>query len=264
MDFTFWSSEQKAVQKYKVSSRINCCAWTNDGQYLALGMANGTVSIRNKVFKRSVSKISASFKCHTNIYVEINVFVFLLQAGDEKGKIERPGGSNSPIYGIALDPISAGNTDILCIADWSQTISFYTLGGQSVGKGQRALGFDPLVLNYFPDGEFITVAGCNKAVQLFTKDGIRLGMLGEQHESWIWTTAIHPYGSSMVQIKYQFVSISHKLYNTFLTFISFTIRWLDVKMEHSHVIHLPLIPFMLCTVSDMHFAKICAILLFSI
>lgn len=123
-----------------------------------------------------------------------NVF----KAGDEKGKIERPGGANNPIYGIAFDPISAGNTDILCIADWSQTISFYTLGGQSVGKGQRALGFDPLNLNYFPDGEFITVAGCNKAVQLFTKDGIRLGMLGEVHESWIWTTAIHPYGSSLV------------------------------------------------------------------
>lgn len=48
-DFTFWSVEQKAVQKIKVSSRINCCAWTSDGQYFAIGMTNGTVSIRNKV-----------------------------------------------------------------------------------------------------------------------------------------------------------------------------------------------------------------------
>lgn len=80
-------------------------------------------------------------------------------------------------------------------------MSFYTLGGQSIGKGQRSLGFDPLVVNFFPDGEFLTVAGCNKAVQLFTKDGIRLGMLGETHESWIWTTAIHPHGSSMVKRK---------------------------------------------------------------
>lgn len=93
--------------------------------------------------------------------------------------------------------MSIGNKDILCIADWSQTISFFTLGGQSVGK-ERALGFDPLIVSYFPDGEFIIVGGCNKAAQLFTKDGIRLGMLGEIHESWIWTTAIHPYGSSMV------------------------------------------------------------------
>lgn len=97
-----------------------------------------------------------------------------------------------------MNPISAGNPDILCIVDWSQSISFYTLGGQSVGRGQRSLGFDPLCVDYFSDGEFIIVAGCNKAVQLFTKDGIRLGMLGETHESWIWTTAVHPYGTSMV------------------------------------------------------------------
>lgn len=70
----------------------------------------------------------------------------------------------------------------------------------SVGRGQRSLGFDPLCVGYFSDGEFIIVAGCNKAVQLFTKDGIRLGMLAELHESWIWSTAIHPYGSSMVTI----------------------------------------------------------------
>lgn len=98
-----------------------------------------------------------------------------------------------------MNPVSVGNKDILCIADWNQTISFFTLGGQSVLK-ERQLGFDPLIVSYFPDGEFFIVAGCNKAVQLFTKDGIRLGMLGEIHESWIWTTAIHPFGSSMVTL----------------------------------------------------------------
>lgn len=48
-DFAFWGAEQKSVQKYKISARINCCCWTNDGQYIAFGLANGTVSIRNKV-----------------------------------------------------------------------------------------------------------------------------------------------------------------------------------------------------------------------
>lgn len=47
--------------------------WTNDGQYLALGMMNGVVSIRNK-------------------------------NGEEKVKIERPGGSASPIWSIAWNP----------------------------------------------------------------------------------------------------------------------------------------------------------------
>lgn len=165
-DFAFWSPEQKAVQKYKIAARINCCAWTNDGQYLVLGLANGTVSIRNK-------------------------------NGEEKGKIDRPGGSNSPIYGVAFNPGIMGNADNICIVDWGQTISFFTLGGQVVGK-ERSLGFDPLALTYFPDGEFITVAGCNKTIQLFTKDGIRLGQLGEQYDSWVWTVAVHPSGSSLV------------------------------------------------------------------
>lgn len=66
-----------------------------------------------------------------------------------------------------------------------------------IGK-ERSLGFDPLTLGYSHDGEFITVAGCNKAIQLFTKDGIRLGVLGESHESWIWSTAISPTGGSIV------------------------------------------------------------------
>lgn len=65
-DFAFWSVEQKSVQKYKISARVNCCSWTNDGQYIALGMINGNISIRNK-------------------------------SGDEKMKIER----NHPIYGLA-------------------------------------------------------------------------------------------------------------------------------------------------------------------
>lgn len=50
-----------------------CHRWTNDGQYLALGMMNGVVSICNK-------------------------------NGEEKVKIERPGGSSSPIWSIAWNP----------------------------------------------------------------------------------------------------------------------------------------------------------------
>eukprot|EP00741_Cyanophora_paradoxa_P007206 tig00001094_g6972.t1 len=36
-DFGLWSPEQKSVAKHKVLSRILCCSWTNDGQYIALG-----------------------------------------------------------------------------------------------------------------------------------------------------------------------------------------------------------------------------------
>lgn len=133
----------------------------------------------------------------TLLRFDFKFYHVFFQAGDEKGRIERPGGTNTPIYGVAWNPAVAGNSDTLCVIDWGQVISFFTLGGQAIGK-ERSLGFDPLSVMYFPDGEFLTVAGCNKAMQLFTKEGIRLGLLGEQHESWIWSTAVHPSGSSIV------------------------------------------------------------------
>ncbi|XP_077849679.1 intraflagellar transport protein 122 homolog isoform X10 [Macaca mulatta] len=213
-----WSPEQKSVSKHKSSSKIICCSWTNDGQYLALGMFNGIISIRNK-------------------------------NGEEKVKIERPGGSLSPIWSICWNPSSRWESfwmnrenedaedvivnryfqeipstlksavyssqgseaeeeepeeeddsprddnleernDILAVADWGQKISFYQLSGKQIGK-DRALNFDPCCISYFTKGEYILLGGSDKQVSLFTKDGVRLGTVGEQN-SWVWTCQVKP------------------------------------------------------------------------
>ncbi|XP_025233126.1 intraflagellar transport protein 122 homolog [Theropithecus gelada] len=217
-DFGLWSPEQKSVSKHKSSSKIICCSWTNDGQYLALGMFNGIISIRNK-------------------------------NGEEKVKIERPGGSLSPIWSICWNPSSRWESfwmnrenedaedvivnryfqeipstlksavyssqgseaeeeepeeednsprddnleernDILAVADWGQKISFYQLSGKQIGK-DRALNFDPCCISYFTKGEYILLGGSDKQVSLFTKDGVRLGTVGEQN-SWVWTCQVKP------------------------------------------------------------------------
>ncbi|NXG62594.1 IF122 protein, partial [Hemiprocne comata] len=193
-DFGLWSPEQKSVTKNKTSSKITCCSWTNDGQYLALGMFNGVVSIRNK-------------------------------NGDEKVKIERAGGASSPIWSICWNPSSCSGTmsctepmactagqdvihqawqlllqrrltfldernDILAVADWGQRLSFYQLSGKQVGK-DRMLNFDPFCVSYFTKGEYILLGGSDKQVSLFTKDGVRLGAIGEQ-SSWVWTCKAKP------------------------------------------------------------------------
>ncbi|XP_075618651.1 intraflagellar transport protein 122 homolog isoform X1 [Balearica regulorum gibbericeps] len=158
-DFGLWSPEQKSVSKHKTSSKITCCSWTNDGQYLALGMFNGTVSIRNK-------------------------------NGEEKVKIERTGGASSPIWSICWNPSRDERNDILAVADWGQKLSFYQLSGKQIGK-DRTLNFDPCCVSYFTKGEYILLGGSDKQVSLFTKDGVRLGTIGEQ-SSWVWTCKVKP------------------------------------------------------------------------
>ncbi|KAM8799677.1 intraflagellar transport protein 122 homolog isoform 1-T1 [Eudromia elegans] len=213
-DFGLWSPEQKSVSKHKTSSKITCCSWTNDGQYLALGMFNGIVSIRNK-------------------------------NGEEKVKIERTGGAASPIWSICWNPSSRWenfwnnanedeeesvhsyleelpvlnsrpgssqcsdteeeeheeeesprdsnldeHNDILAVADWGQKLSFYQLSGKQIGR-DRILNFDPCCVSYFTKGEYILLGGSDKQVSLFTKDGVRLGTIGEQ-SSWVWTCKVKP------------------------------------------------------------------------
>ncbi|XP_014477546.1 PREDICTED: intraflagellar transport protein 122 homolog [Dinoponera quadriceps] len=160
-DIAFWSAEQKAVQKLKSGGRVNCCAWTKDGQYLALGLANGYVSIRNK-------------------------------NGEEKTKIERQLGV--PIWSLSWNPLRDDSTDILCIAEWNGVISFYTIGGEIVRR-ERSLGFIPLKVVHFPEGQYLLVCGSNKQCLLMTHDGIQLVSVGSAFSSWVWSCAIHPTAS---------------------------------------------------------------------
>ncbi|KAF4789688.1 Intraflagellar transport protein 122 like protein [Turdus rufiventris] len=145
-----WTSKLEGILKY---------TWTNDGQYLALGMFNGIVSIRNK-------------------------------NGDEKVKIERPGGSSSPIWSICWNPSRDERNDILAVADWGQKLSFYHLSGKQIGK-DRVLNFDPCCISYFTKGEYLLLGGSDRQVSLFTRDGVRLGTVGEQ-SSWVWTCKVKP------------------------------------------------------------------------
>ncbi|XP_041457748.1 intraflagellar transport protein 122 homolog isoform X2 [Lytechinus variegatus] len=158
-DFGLWSMEQKSVSKHKVTSRITCCSWTNDGQYLALGLYNGCITIRTK-------------------------------NGEEKHKIERPNGGLSPIWSLQWNPSKDESVDTLAVLDWGQKLSFYNLSGKQIGK-ERNLGYDPCCLSYFSRGEYLIIGGANKQVTLHTKDGVQLGVVGEQN-SWVWCAKVRP------------------------------------------------------------------------
>lgn len=47
-DFGLWTAEARSVPKHALPSRALCCSWTIDGQYLALGLFSGVVSVRDR------------------------------------------------------------------------------------------------------------------------------------------------------------------------------------------------------------------------
>jgi len=157
-DFGLWLPEQKSVSKHKVTGKVLCCDWTNNGQYLALGQYNGHVSIRDK-------------------------------HGAEKVRIER----SSPIWTIKWRPssINGDNADVLAVGCWDQTLSFWQLSGSRYGVKDVVLGYDPCSISYFDGGEYLLIGGSNRHVSLYTKDGKFLMHMAKMAD-WVWSVQARP------------------------------------------------------------------------
>lgn len=59
-----------------------------------------------------------------------------------------------------------------------------------IGK-DRQLGYDPCYVRWFTRGEYVVIGGANKQCNLHTKEGVKLGTIGEQ-QSWVWAAAVRP------------------------------------------------------------------------
>ncbi|XP_063577765.1 intraflagellar transport protein 122 homolog isoform X5 [Pongo abelii] len=180
-DFGLWSPEQKSVSKHKSSSKIICCSWTNDGQYLALGMFNGIISIRNK-------------------------------NGEEKVKIERPGGSLSPIWSICWNPSSRWESfwmnrenedaeDVIVnryiqeIPSTLKSAVYSSQGSEAEEEEPEEEDDSPRDDNLEERNDILAVADWGQKVSFYQlsgkQDGVRLGTVGEQN-SWVWTCQAKP------------------------------------------------------------------------
>ena len=97
----------------------------------------------------------------------------------------------------------------------------------------RTLGFDPCAVAFFSKGEYLMIGGANKACILYTKDGVKLGTIGEQN-SWVWCCAARPDTSYIVLgcqdgtiAYYQLIfSTVHGLYKERYAFRSLYPYWL--------------------------------------
>ena len=155
VDFGLWAPDQKAVVKHKVSAKILSLAWTNDGQYLALGQFDGVVSVRDR-------------------------------SGGEKMKIKL----GAPVWTLAWNPNRDEPHDVLACGCWDESLSFYQLNGTQVGK-DIALDYDPCTVRYFSNGEYMVTGGTNRKVTLATKEGTPLKDVCVAG-SWVWCAAPRP------------------------------------------------------------------------
>jgi len=158
-DFGLWTLDQSNVVKHDLPSKGLCADWSPDGQLLAIGLYNGTVILRDK----------------------------------NGGKIAELMKSISPIWCVQFCPKKFDTTDnTLCIGAWEEKISFYSItGGKAftqVGVDKK-LGFDPLSISYFSNGQYMVIGGTNKKLTLWNKEGVKLGEIGDMND-WIFSCSV--------------------------------------------------------------------------
>lgn len=97
------------------------------------------------------------------------------------------------------EPQQPGMGEIFAVADWSPSLSFYTLDGDQVGR-DTVLQFDPMTMDFFSHGDYLVLGGSARSLCLFTRDGVKLGTVCDAQESWIWCCKTRPDSQSVASI----------------------------------------------------------------
>lgn len=198
-DFGLWSPEAKSVEKHKMPAKVLSQSWTADGQYLALGMVDGRISVRDR-------------KGTEKVMIQRTAPIWTLSWAPERGGGFVSSGANDP------NKASLVASEVLCVGCWDGTLSFYQLSGNQIGR-DRFLGYggkdaksaqaaadasktlssnkavdaptycDPCSVAYFTGGEYIVVGGTDKRVSLCTTEGVRLTTVAER-SSWVWACVL--------------------------------------------------------------------------
>lgn len=167
MDFGLWSLEQKTVTKIKISNAIECCAWSDDGHLLALGLVSGSISIRNRT-------------------------------GEERFKIDR--NSSVPIWTLCFRFDTLTRENCLIAMDFNHKMKCYEFENRSE-LFEIDIGFDAQFVQIVQgSNDFFIAGGSNKQVNLYTKDGIFLGSVCDKQTSWIRTAKFNPVENNQIAL----------------------------------------------------------------
>ncbi len=161
IDFAVWTMPSASLRKLKLPSKALCAAWTSNGQFLAIGMLSGAISVRDST-------------------------------GVEKMVLERPG----PVWDLSFSaPRGEEGVDSLVVACWDGSVSFYSLTGQTLYP-DRASGAEQCTARYLSSGDFLVAGGADRKATLYSRDGIKLGLVAEGKD-WIWKAVPRPRTNSV-------------------------------------------------------------------
>jgi intraflagellar transport protein 122 len=189
VDFGIWTPDQKQVAKEKVSSRLVSVAWSSDGNFLALGHLNGTVSIRS-------SKAEELMKIEKRAPVWCLAFIPEPQATSRvhHAQIGNNSSNNNNNNNNNTGGANFDHADNVVIGCWDKTYSLYRLTPRgALLLTEKKLAYYPLCIrsvnNYVTKTNFMVVTGSNKQVQILSRDGVKLAdVIPFNHlpSSWVW------------------------------------------------------------------------------
>jgi intraflagellar transport protein 122 len=108
VDFGIWTPDQKQVAKEKVASRILSVSWSSDGNFLALGLLSGLISVRNQ-------------KAEELLKIERKAPVWCLAFVPESSAPSR----SQSTGGQASASAAFDHADLLAVGSWEKTYSLY-------------------------------------------------------------------------------------------------------------------------------------------
>lgn len=140
-----------------------------------------------------------------------------MKNGEERYKIERTLGV--PIWTLAFYMNKKSGEESLIVFDYDHKLGGYDFSGKLVSREssnhfclcidmklnifvklwpERDVGFDAQFIEFVQNGDFLLSGGSNRIANLFTTEGIFIGNLCEEQDSWIKAAKSHPYSDQFV------------------------------------------------------------------
>ena len=104
---------------------------------------------------------------------------------------------------------------------------------RQIGK-DRQLDYDPCFLSWFAKGEFLLAGGSNKQCNVYSRDGVQLGVVGDL-PSWVWSAEVRPDANCVVSTMALLTSFSNE-YLWVHRPISICIVWWKISLTRQLIV----------------------------